>query len=25
VEVAAALIQDLDATPREVCTLWWDA
>ena len=24
VEVAAALIQDLDATPREVCTLWWD-
>jgi hypothetical protein len=23
-EVAAALIQDLDATPREVCTLWWD-
>ena len=23
-EVAAALIKDLDATPREVCTLWWD-
>ncbi|MBR25157.1 MAG: SAM-dependent methyltransferase [Rubrivirga sp.] len=23
-EVAAALLKDLDATPREVCTLWWD-
>jgi len=24
-EVAAALIEQQDAQPREVCTLWWDA